>query len=149
MAIVGKRPRRINNDGLSNTETRIAKTALLPGSFAYINPTDDNFTQAPATEALTPPLYIINVDTLIGETADVAVKAGESAVGDYVEQGRQFAALVAASTVLKKDSPLMLHATNGTLIPYVVAEGNVLLAYSQEVYTIPAGAAALALIRIA
>lgn len=149
MAIIGKRPRRINNDGRSNTETRIAKTALLPGSFAYINPADDNFTQAPATEALTPPLYIINVDTIIGETADVAVKAGESAVGDYVEQGRQFAALVAAGTILKKDTPLMLHATNGTLIAYVAAEGNKLLAYSQEVYTIPAGAAALALVRIA
>jgi hypothetical protein len=149
MAIVGKRPRRINNDGLSNTETRLAKTALLPGSFAYINPADDNFTQAVAANMIAPPMYIIGVDSLIGETADTAVAAGSSAVGDYVEQGRQFAALVAATTVLKKDSPLMLHATNGTLIPYVVAAGNVIVAYSQEVYTIPAGSAALALVRIA
>lgn len=149
MAIIGKRPRRINNDGLSITETRLAKTDLLPGSFAFINSADDNFTQALAANMLLKPLYIINVDTLIGETADVAVKAGSSAVGDYVEQGRQFAALVAATTVLKKDSPLMLHATNGTLIPYTVATGNVIVAYSQEVYTIPAGSAALALVRIA
>lgn len=149
MAIVGKRPRRINNDGKSNTETRIAKTALLPGSFVFINPADDNFTQAIAANMITPPMYIVSVDDIIGETADTAVKAGESAVGDYVEQGRQFAALVAATTVLKKDSPLMLHATDGILIPYAVAAGNVIVAYSQEVYTIPAGSPALARVRIA
>jgi hypothetical protein len=149
MAIVGKRPRRINIDGLSNTETRLAKTALLPGSFVFINPADDNFTQALAANMILPPLYIVGRDDIIGETIDTPVVAGSTAVADYVEQGRQFAALVAATTVLKKDSPLMLHATNGTLIPYVVAAGNVIVAYSQEVYTIPAGSAALALVRIA
>lgn len=133
MAINGGRPRRINNDGKSITELGLAKAALLPGSFTFLNK-DGDFEQA---TKVVKPLYIVNVDDKIGEDILTAVVAGESATCDYVEQGRQFAALVKSGTVCVKDTPFKLAATGGTLEEATAPE-DVVVAYSQEIYTTPA-----------
>jgi hypothetical protein len=143
MADIMRRPRRINNDGKSNTEVGIAKVALLPGSFSKIG-ADGQFIQALAASVA--PIYIVNVADNIGLTFLDAVPITESATCDYAEQGRQFAALVAPGTVLVKDSPLVLHATNGTLI--AATGGAAPFAYSQEIYTVPATPATGSLVRI-
>lgn len=131
-ALNGRRPRRINNDGKSITELGIAAVALLPGSFAKLN-ASAQFIQAPL--AAQKPFYIINVDDLTGQDILTAVPVGESATGDYVEEGRQFAALVAPSTVCIKDTPLKRTAT-GTL--ELAGADDEVFAYSQEIYTVPA-----------
>lgn len=135
-AINGHRPRRVNNDGKSITETRLAATDLLPGSFVVINATTDKFTQVAAAAK---PTYIIGVDSLVGEDILTAVKADESAIGDYVEQGRQFAALVKASTVCVKDTPLKVGANGVLEVATLTGETpDTVFAYSQEIYTVPA-----------
>lgn len=131
-AVNGGRPRRVNNDGKSITELGIASVDLLPGSFAKLHVTAQ-FRQAAASDKK--PFYIINVDDLTGQNILTAVPAGESATGDYVEEGRQFAALVAPGTVCIKDTPLML---NGLGILTMAGEDDAVFAYSQEIYTVPA-----------
>jgi hypothetical protein len=143
MANLMRRPRRINNDGKSITEVGIAKVALLPGSFAKLG-TDGQFIQALATAVA--PIYIVNVADNIGLPFTDPVPQGESETCDYVEQRRQFAALVAPGTVLVKDTGLVLHATNGTLI--ASTGGAAPLAYSQETYTVPATPLTGSLVRI-
>lgn len=144
MAIVGKRPRRINNDGKSITRLGIAKVALLPGSFAVLDASGE-FIQATAPVK---PLYIVNVDDKQGEDYLTPVVATESATCDFVEQGRQFAALVVGSTACILDTPLKLSATLGTLEKATLPE-DVVVAYSMEIYTTPAGAASLVRVRVA
>lgn len=131
-AVNGGRPRRVNNDGKSITELGIASVALLPGSFAKLN-ASAQFIQAPL--AAQKPFYIINVDDLTGQNILTAVPVGESATGDYVEEGRQFAALVEAGTVCVKDTPLKRTATG---ILELAEAGDAVFAYSQEIYTVPA-----------
>lgn len=131
-ALNGRRPRRINNDGKSITEVGIAKVALLPGSFAKLDATGQ-FIQAPL--AAQKPFYIINVGDLTGQTITDAVPVGGSATGDYVEEGRQFAALVKVGAVCIKDTPLKRTA-DGVLER--AEAGDAVFAYSQEIYTVPA-----------
>lgn len=131
-ALNGRRPRRINNDGKSITELGIASVALLPGSFAKLN-ASGQFIQAPL--AGQKPFYIINVDDLTGQDILTAVPVGESATGDYVEEGRQFAALVEAGTVCIKDTPLKRTETG---VLELAEAGDDVFAYSQEIYTVPA-----------
>lgn len=132
-AINGGRPRRVNNDGRSITELGLATTALLPGSFAVLN-AEGNFVQATAPNK---PTYIVNCDDKVGGDILTAVPAGDSVTGDYVEQRRQFAALVKAGTVCVKDTKFKLSASGGTL-EEATAEDDVVIAYSQEIYTTPA-----------
>ena len=77
------RYRRVNIDGQSlyKTETRAAAAALLPGTAAVING-DNQFAQA---TALTGRIYIIDVAYHQGLNITEAVPAGDSAVGNYVE----------------------------------------------------------------
>lgn len=145
-AVNKNRPRRINNDGKSITETRlVGPAALLPGTFVVISPTTDKFTIV-GTDAVDARLYILNVDTIQGNDILTPVPVDESGVGDYVEPVRQFAALVKASTVCIKDTKLYLDAATGILTSVKTGDAPV-IAYSQEVYTVPAGAAGHVLIR--
>lgn len=132
-AINGGRPRRVNNDGISITELGLAKTALLPGSFAVLDETGE-FVQATAPNK---PTYIVNCDDKVGGDILTAVPAGDSVTGDYVEQRRQFAALVKPGTACVKDTKFKLSATGGTL-ELATADDDVVIAYSQEIYTTPA-----------
>jgi hypothetical protein len=134
--------RRINIDGKSITETRLATAAILPGTFATISNSTDKFVQATAPAGR---LYLIEVGNHQGLSIDEAIPAGSSAVGDYVEEGREFAVRFAASTALKKDDPITV--TAGGLGLKGVEGTDKIIGYSQETITLAAGATGLARIR--
>lgn len=101
---------RVNIDGKSlyQTETRLASAAaLLPGTAAYIDPADGQFAQASA--ATTGRLYIIGAAEHQGLGIRDAVPANNSAVGNYVEEAREFAILCVAGTY-KKGTPIKIAA---------------------------------------
>lgn len=127
------RYRRVNIDGQSlyKTETRKAAAALLPGTAAIIN-TDGEFEQA---AALTGRLYIIDCAYHQGLGILDAVPAGDSAVGNYVEEGRELA-LLCAPGAYKKDSPIKL-GSNGQFT-LATADTDSVIGYSQDEFTIAA-----------
>lgn len=97
--------RRVNIDGKSlyKTETRVTAAALLPGTFAVIDATD-KFAQAAALKGR---IYVVDVAYTQGLTIRDAVPVGDSAIGNYVEEGRELAILCPAGTY-KKDDPIKL-----------------------------------------
>jgi len=100
---MASRYRRVNIDGQSlfRTETRTTAAALLPGTAAIING-EDVFAQA---TALTGRLYIIDCAYHQGLGIRDVVPEGDSAVGNYVEEGRELA-LLCVPGAYKKDSQL-------------------------------------------
>ena len=123
------RYRRVNLDGKSITETRAAKANVLPGTFVVID-ADDEFAQA---TALTGRIYITNPAYHQGLTIRDAIPAGDSVVGEYVEEGRELAVLVPAGTY-KKDSPIKLGADGkGALAS---ADTESVIVYSQDEVTL-------------
>ncbi|MEP9179744.1 hypothetical protein ABKT77_13325 [Enterobacter cloacae] len=129
------RYRRVNIDGQSlyKTETRAAAAALLPGTAAVING-DNEFAQA---TALTGRLYIIDVAYHQGLKITEAVPAGDSAVGNYVEEGRELALLCVAGTYAK-DDPIKLGENGQGAI--ADSDTDTVLGYSQDDATIATGA---------
>jgi len=127
------RYRRVNIDGQSlyKTETRATAAALLPGTAAVIN--DDNeFAQA---TALTGRIYIIDPAYHQGLNITEAVPAGDSAVGNYVEEGRELALLCVPGTY-GKDDPIKLGA-NGQFTK-ATDDTDSVIGYSQDEATIAA-----------
>lgn len=129
------RYRRVNIDGKSlyKTETRTTAAALLPGTAAVIN-ASDKFAQATALKGR---IYIIDVAYHQGLKITEAVPAGDSAVGNYVEEGRELA-LLCVPGAYKKDSPIKLGA-NGQFT-LATADTDSVIGYSQDEATIAAGA---------
>lgn len=127
------RYRRVNIDGQSlyKTETKLAAAALLPGTAAVIN-SSGLFAQA---AALTGRLYIIDCAYHQGLGIRDAVPAGDSAVGNYVEEGRELA-LLCAPGAYKKDSPIKL-GSNGQFT-LATADTDSVIGYSQDEFTIAA-----------
>ncbi|WP_223146179.1 hypothetical protein [Pusillimonas sp. ANT_WB101] len=119
------RYRRINIDGKSlyKTETRLAAVDLRPGTFAIID-NDNKF--ALAASGAVGRLYVIDVAYHEGLTITDVVPAGHSAIGNYVEEGREFAVYVAAGTY-KKDDPIYVGA-NGQAAP----SGTNIIGFSQD-----------------
>jgi len=138
--------RRINIDGVSlmKTETRLTAAALLPGTFAKINSTSDKFEQATTGAGR---LYVIETGYTQGLTVEDAIPLGDSAVGNYVEEGRELAVRFAASTALKKDQPITV-TTGGLGLAAVEGGEATIVGYSQESVTLPAGATGLIRIRM-
>lgn len=130
---MASRYHRVNIDGQSlyKTETRTTAAALLPGTAAVIN-ADDEFSQA---TAITGRLYIIDSAYHQGLGIRDAVPASDSAVGNYVEEGRELA-LLCVPGAYKKDSPIKLGA-NGQ---FTLATGDTdsVIGYSQDEATIAA-----------
>lgn len=128
--------RRVNIDGKSlyKTETRPVATALKPGTFVYIDPSDE-FAVAPAP--VRGRLYVLDVAHHEGLTIMDEIPAGHSAVGNYMEDGREFALRFAGGTTLTKDQPIKL-GSNGYAEAGVEGQDTI-LAYSQETVTLPAG----------
>lgn len=124
---------RINLDGKSITETRVSAADVLPGQVSVI--TAGKFV-AP-TVKIVQQLYVANVGHLQGLDADTAIPAGDSIEGEYLETGREVAALVAATSVLVKGTPLSVGA-DGMLKVWVATE--VVVAYAQEALTVGADA---------
>lgn len=123
---------RINLDGKSITETRLVTGDTLPGSVVSI--TADKFAKYVTAGSVTAKLYVLGVDYVQGKTADDLVIADDTGVADYAETGRELATLVAASTVLVKDSPLTTDL-DGVLKLATPATDEV-VAYSQESLTV-------------
>lgn len=127
------RYRRVNIDGQSlyKTETKIAAAELLPGTAAVIN-SSGQFAQA---TALVGRLYIIDCAYHQGLGIRDAVPAGDSAVGNYVEEGRELA-LLCAPGAYKKDSPIKLD-TNGQFT-LATDDTDSVIGYSQDEFTVAA-----------
>ncbi|EOJ7560219.1 hypothetical protein ACKAXJ_000836 [Escherichia coli] len=104
--------RRVNIDGKSITETRLAGAELKPGELVKLE--GGKFVKAETAEGR---LYIVNPAFHEGKTIADAIKAGETVVADYVESGREFAMRVALGTYTK-DQAIQL--------------GEVTIAYCQE-----------------
>ena len=121
------RYRRVNIDGQSlyKTETRVTADALLPGTFAVINGSDQ-FAQATATVGR---LYVIDCAYHQGLGIREAVPAGDSAVGNYVEEGRELAILCPGGTYAK-DTPIKLGANGQGAI--ATDDTDTVLGYSQD-----------------
>ncbi|HGM6983951.1 TPA: hypothetical protein ACKQD1_004963 [Serratia marcescens] len=129
------RYRRVNIDGKSlyKTETKTTAAALLPGTAAVIN-ANDEFAQATALKGR---IYIIDVAYHQGLKITEAVPAGDSAVGNYVEEGRELA-LLCVPGAYKKDSPIKLGADGQFTL--ATADTDSVIGYSQDEATIAAGA---------
>ena len=110
--------RRVNIDGKSITETRLAGAELKPGELVKLE--GGKFVKATTAEGR---LYIVNPAFHEGKTIADAIKAGETVVADYVEPGREFAMRVEAATYTK-DQAIKL--------------GEVTVAYCQEDVTLEA-----------
>lgn len=129
--------RRINIDGhsLMKTETRRTAAALLPGTFALIDDDTDEFTQATAAAGR---LYVIDVGHSQGLNVNEAIPADDSAIGNYVEEGRELAIRFAASTSLDKDQPITV-TTGGLGLAAVEGGEATIVGYSQETVTLASG----------
>lgn len=146
MATVSRfRPHRVNLDGKSKTETRLMGVALLPGTIVRIATATNTFTNAGVEGDVR--RYILNCDTIQGLGIEDPVAVGESGVADYFEEGRAFAAQVAAGSVLIKDTPLYL-TPSGTLVTTPVVEGDLPVAFADEIFTASNGQAP-AIVRVA
>lgn len=88
--------RRVNIDGKSITETRLAGAELKPGELVKLE--DGKFVKATTAEGR---LYIVNPAFHEGKTIADAIAVGETVVADYVEEGREFAMRVEAATYAK------------------------------------------------
>lgn len=132
---MASRYRRVNIDGQSlyKTETRTTAAALLPGTAAIING-EDEFAQA---TALTGRLYIIDCAYHQGLGIRDVVPEGDSAVGNYVEEGRELA-LLCVPGAYKKDSPIKLGAAGQFTL--ATDDTDAVVGYSQDEATIAAGA---------
>ena len=132
---MASRYRRVNIDGQSlfRTETRTTAAALLPGTAAILNG-EDEFAQA---TALTGRLYIIDCAYHQGLGIRDVVPEGDSAVGNYVEEGRELALLCVPGTY-KKDSPIKLGAAGQFTL--ATDDTDAVIGYSQDEATIAAGA---------
>ena len=132
---MASRYRRVNIDGQSlyKTETRTTAAALLPGTAAIING-EDEFAQA---TALTGRLYIIDCAYHQGLGIRDAVPEGDSAVGNYVEEGRELA-LLCVPGAYKKDSPIKLGAAGQFMLAN--DDTDAVIGFSQDEATIAPGA---------
>ena len=137
------RYRRVNIDGQSlyKTETRVTAATLLPGTAAVIN-SSDQFAQATALRGR---IYIIDVAYHQGLKITEAVPVGDSAVGNYVEEGREFA-LLCVPGAYKKDTPIKL----GTAGQFTIAtsDTDTVIGYSQDEATIAASTTDLIRVRM-
>lgn len=124
--------RRVNIDGdsLFKTETRKTAANLLPGTFATIN-ASDLFAQA---TAVTGRMYVIDSAYHEGLKITDVVPQGHSAIGNYVEEGREMAVLCAPGTYAK-DTPVTVNATGQGAVAAGTAS---VVGYSQDALVIAA-----------
>jgi len=122
---------RVNIDGKSlyKTETRLASVNLRPGTFAII---DNNDKFAVASSGSVGRVYVIDVAHHEGLSISDVIPAGHSAIGNYVEEGREFAVYVAAGTY-KKDDPVYV-GSGGQAAP----SGTNIIGFVQDSVTLGA-----------
>lgn len=106
--------RRVNIDGKSITETRLAGADLKPGKLVKLDSESGKFVEATTADDR---LYIVNPAFHEGKTIADVIAKNETVVADYVEPGREFAMRVEAGTYTKDQ-------------PYKI--GEKIVAYYQE-----------------
>lgn len=127
------RYRRVNIDGQSlyKTETRLTAADLKPGTFATINGAD-KFAQATTVVGR---MYVIDAAHHEGLGIADTVPSDHSAIGNYVEEGRELAILCAPGTY-KKDTPITV---NGSGQGAVGVDGtDAIVGFSQDEFTVAA-----------
>lgn len=128
---------RINLDGQSITRTALTGAALLPGTICKLNASGAFVVHATAGKKQDF-IYVMNVDTLQGKKITETVASGDTGLGEFAETGREVAALVVASAVLKIDTPLTSDGAGKLKIATLGTDE--VIAYSQEVFTVGASA---------
>lgn len=121
---------RINLDGKSVTESRTSDTDVAAGQLMVI--TGDKFA-LPAADTVQK-LYVANAGHLQGLTTDEEIPSGTTIEGEYLETGREVAALLTTAVVVEKDSPLAVAATGQLVLASSALESPV-VAYAQEALT--------------
>lgn len=139
---------RINLDGKSVTEARVSAVAVSAGQLLAI--TGEKFVLP--TAEVSQQLYVANTGCLQGLGAGEVVPAGDTVEGEYLETGREVAALVAAGVVCAKDTPLSVAATGFLTLPTDVTVGagtvkSPIVAYAAEAITVSAGSPQLVRVR--
>lgn len=119
---------RVNVDGKSITETRVAAASIAPGAIAVIN-ADDEFELASTAVGR---MYVVNPAYHQGLSINDNIPAGDSVVGEYIEEGRELAVLCNLGDY-KKDSPLKFVAGGLAL---ATDDTDSVIAYSQDEVTL-------------
>ena len=127
--------RRVNIDGKSITETRLAGAELKPGELVKL--ASGKFAKAAPADVGATQLFVVNPAFHEGKTIADAIAANATVVADYVEQGREFALRVPAGTYTK-GAAIALSATGVKLFtaPLGEAPADPIIAYCQEDVTL-------------
>ncbi|CFR14930.1 hypothetical protein [Yersinia frederiksenii] len=122
------RYRRVNIDGdsLFKTETRKTAAALYPGTFVVISGSK-LFAQATTPVGR---MYVLDNAYHEGLGITDQIPSGHSAIGNYLEEGREFAVRVAAGTYTK-DQPITVVAGLAAAVPATAGTYKV-IGYCQD-----------------
>lgn len=131
------RYRRVNIDGQSlyKTETRTVAAATKPGIFATIDG-NDQFVKATAVSGR---MYVIGAAEHEGLGITQEIPEDHSAVGHYLEEGREFAVLMGSGTYTK-DQPVTVGSDGLAIaIPQTTGTYDVIGYVQDDTVTIGAG----------
>lgn len=133
--LIGNRPHRVNLDGKSCTELGTSAVAIMPGSYVY--KTAAGLFAFPAAKR--PGAFVVMCDDKVGGSILQPIPIGDSVTGDQAEQGRVYAMLAPAGSVLNANSTLFKYAAaaDGTLEITTDPDDGV-IAIAIEDYTVPA-----------
>jgi len=134
---IGNRPHRVNLDGKSKTELGTSDAALKPGTFVkFVNG------KYVVAGAKVPGMFVVGCDDKVGGSILTAIEAGESVTADYAEDGRVFALLAEAGSVLKAHETALKLAADGSVeVATLPDDAALVVAVATEDYTVPAAPA--------